>query len=185
MASRPGAPNRRARDAVGMSAAQALAATRQQIDMIRSAGTLIPMGSANRLVMLEGGYLEILTPVAGVDTPLSRHMAGCIARNPGVHLIAFTVADAERDAGRVAAAGFDLQPTVHLRRTIEGNDGSETEVSFTVMRASVSDDPGSADATSSAGPRCRSRVGVSGLRAVPAPRSADTGTPAIHPPPTP
>ncbi|MFM1815618.1 MAG: hypothetical protein RLZ98_2313 [Pseudomonadota bacterium] len=98
-------------------------------------GAMKPMGSANRLIMLGDGYLEILTPVAGVNTPVAQHMRGCIARNPGVHLVAFTVADAEEDAKRVAAAGFDLQPTVHLRRTIEGQDGHETEVSFTVMRA--------------------------------------------------
>ncbi len=42
---------------------------------------------------------------------------------------------AEAEARRLAAAGFQLQATVHLRRTIEAADGSEVEVAFTVIRA--------------------------------------------------
>jgi hypothetical protein len=92
------------------------------------------VGSANRLAMLEVGYLEILTPVAGADTPVARHMRGELARHPGVHLVAFTVADADAEPARLAAAGFALSPTVNLRRTIEAEDGGEVEVAFTVVR---------------------------------------------------
>jgi hypothetical protein len=84
--------------------------------------------------MLERGYLEILTPVADADTPVARHMRAALARHPGVHLVAFTVADAETDASRLRHAGFDLSPTVNLRRTIEGEDGERVEVAFTVIR---------------------------------------------------
>jgi hypothetical protein len=37
-------------------------------------GRIVPLGSANRLAMLERGYLEILTPVAGADTAMARHL---------------------------------------------------------------------------------------------------------------
>jgi len=92
-------------------------------------------GSANRLAMLETGYLEILTTVDGVDTPVSQNIHDSLARYAGVHLIAFTVADAEAERPRLGEAGFDLQPTVHLRRDVEAADGSDAEVAFSVLRA--------------------------------------------------
>ena len=97
-------------------------------------GRIVPQGSANRLAMLERGYLEILTPVAGADTAMARHLKDSMGRYVGVHLIAFGVADADAEAERLAGAGFRLQPTVHLRRTIEAADGSEVQVAFTVIR---------------------------------------------------
>jgi len=99
------------------------------------------VGSANRLAMLEEGYLEILTPVAGADTPVARHMRGELARHPGVHLVAFTVADASVEPARLADAGFTLSPTVNLRRTIEAEDGGEVEVAFTVVRPQLGSIP--------------------------------------------
>lgn len=93
-----------------------------------------PTGTANRLAMLPQGYLEILTPHGGIDNPTVAHMKASMARHIGIHLLAFTVADADAGATRLAADGFDLQPTVHLRRTIEAEDGSPAEVAFTVIR---------------------------------------------------
>lgn len=93
-----------------------------------------PTGSANRLAMLPQGYLEILTPHGGIDNPTVAHMKASMARHIGIHVLAFTVADAEAGAQRLAAEGFNLQPTVHLRRTIEAEDGSQAEVAFTVVR---------------------------------------------------
>ena len=98
-------------------------------------GALRPVGTANRLIMLEQGYLEILTPVGDVDTPVARHMRATLAaRGAGVHLIALTVADAARKAAALAASGFTLQPTVNLRRTLEAANGDNAEVAFTVIR---------------------------------------------------
>lgn len=99
-----------------------------------ASGRVVPQGSANRLAVLERGYLEILTPVADADGPVARHLRDCIARYVGIHLVAFTVADAEVEARRLVAVGFDLQPTVNLRRTAEGADGVPVEVAFTVIR---------------------------------------------------
>ncbi len=104
-------------------------------DMDPETGRIVPLGSANRLAMLERGYLEILTPVAGADTAMARHLKDSMGRYVGVHLIAFAVADAHAEAARLAGAGFRLQATVNLRRTIEAADGSAVQVAFTVVRA--------------------------------------------------
>lgn len=97
-------------------------------------GELKPTGSANRLMMLPIGYLEILIAVDGIDSYVTQHLKACLARYTGVHLVAFTVADGEAEGRRLAEEGFDILPTVNLRRTVEAADGSETEVAFTVIR---------------------------------------------------
>src|SRR5690606_23109917 len=97
-------------------------------------GELKPVGTANRLAMLERGYLEILTPVEGVDTPVIRHMRAALAHHTGVHLLAFAVHDAGVAAREIAERGFRLQPTVHLKRQVEAEDGSQAEAAFTVVR---------------------------------------------------
>ncbi len=104
-------------------------------DRDSATGELKPVGTANRLAMLPRGYLEILTPVDGVDTPVARHLKTAIAHHTGVHLLAFSVADAEGVVPKIEAQGFAVQPTVHLRRTVEAEDGSQVELSFTVVRA--------------------------------------------------
>lgn len=104
-------------------------------------GVIKAIGSANHLAMLERGYLEILTPVAGIDSPVARHITSSLERYTGVHLVAFTVADAETDRARLAEAGFTVMPTVNLRRTVELEDGSETEVAFTVLRGELGSIP--------------------------------------------
>ena len=98
-------------------------------------GAVIPQGSANRLALLEQGYLEFLTDVESTDTLVSNHLRGSMERYIGVHLTAFSVSDAAAEGVRLARQGFDLQPTVNLRRTIEAADGSDVEVAFTVVRA--------------------------------------------------
>lgn len=97
-------------------------------------GQLEPVGTGNRLAMLPQGYLEILVPAVNVDNPVTRHMAASLQRYVGVHLTAFGVDDAGREAERIAASGFKLQPTVNLRRTVEATDGREVELKFTVVR---------------------------------------------------
>ncbi len=104
-------------------------------------GEPVLVGSANRLAVLPLGYLEFLTPVKGVDTVVSQHMRGAIARHVGVHLIAFTVPDAERYAETLVERGFELHPTVHLRRLVDGETGAEVEAAFTVIRAKLGSIP--------------------------------------------
>jgi len=104
-------------------------------------GILQPVGTANRLAMLERGYLEILAPVDGCDTPVVQHLRNSIAHHIGVHLLAISVHDADDAARQIAERGIALQPTVHLRRTIEGEDGQPAEVAFTVVRAAFDQYP--------------------------------------------
>ncbi len=97
-------------------------------------GKLNPVGTANRLAMLERGYLEFLVRVPEGDSPAAKHLDDCLARHQGVHLAAFVVSDAEAERERLTAAGLDMMPIVNLRRTIERADGSEGEVAFTLNR---------------------------------------------------
>lgn len=97
-------------------------------------GPPLPAGTGNRCAMLRRGYLEILTTVPGVDTPLAAQMQAGIDRYAGLHLIAFTVDDSESAHARLEAEGFGPQPPVHLRRPLQLPGGGEGEVAFTVLR---------------------------------------------------
>ncbi len=57
-------------------------------------------------------------------------MRKALDHHTGVHLIAFTVSDASEATRQIAARGFDLQPTVHLKRKVEAADGTEAEAAF-------------------------------------------------------
>ena len=104
-------------------------------------GPPIQQGTANRLAMLEIGYLEILCARDGIDDPLSRNVRSSLERYTGVHLVAAAVADAEAHHARLSAAGADPLPLVGLRRVIEAEDGSEAEVSFSVVRPPLNVNP--------------------------------------------
>jgi hypothetical protein len=104
-------------------------------------GALIRQGSANRLAVLERGYLEFLGAVPGSDTAVARHLRDEMARYVGVHLTAFAVSDAAAEVTRLEEAGFELQPLVNLRREVEGADGNPAEAAFTVLRAAFGSIP--------------------------------------------
>lgn len=91
-------------------------------------------GTANRCAMLERGYLEFLTAVPELDTPLTRELKDGLARYPGLHLIAFTCADAAAEHARLEAAGFALRPLVRLRRPSKTDDGADAMCAFSVIR---------------------------------------------------
>jgi len=96
--------------------------------------TVKPIGTANRLAMLQSGYLEFLALYGGVTNPSVERMKASMARHVGVHLCALTVSDAAGEVARLKQQGFALNPTINLRRTIEAADGSRVEVAFTVIR---------------------------------------------------
>lgn len=73
-----------------------------------------PVGASNRCVMLEEGYLELLTPTH--DTPAAARMRARMDQFTGVHLACFGTPDAEAEHARLAAHGFEPQPLVDLRR---------------------------------------------------------------------
>src|SRR5574338_844950 len=73
-----------------------------------------PVGASNRCVMLEAGYIELLSPTH--DTPAAQRMRALMARHPGVHLVCFGTPDAEGEHARLAAHGFAPQALVNLER---------------------------------------------------------------------
>lgn len=77
-----------------------------------------PAGTSNRCVMLESGYLELLTPTA--DTPNAQRMRSRMSMFIGVHLACFGTPDAEGEHARLAAHGFSPLPIVDLQRKVEG-----------------------------------------------------------------
>lgn len=58
-------------------------------------------------VLVGSGRVELLAPL-GDDTPVGRFLA---SRGPGMHHVAYEVADVRAELGRLAAAGADLIDT--------------------------------------------------------------------------
>jgi len=88
-------------------------------------------GTGNRCAMLRRGYVEIL--VATEDTPLARQLDERLARHVGLHLAAFSSADAAAEHRRLAGVGFPVQPLVDMRRPVATEDG-EQDARFTIAR---------------------------------------------------
>jgi hypothetical protein len=86
-----------------------------------------PAGTANRCLMLEQGYIEILAPM--LDTPNAQRVRQHMARYGGAHLVCFGTPDAQAERARLAAHGFDPEPVVRLERSIE----EEQRVRFNVV----------------------------------------------------
>jgi hypothetical protein len=98
-------------------------------------GSEVPAGQSNRCVMLEAGYLEILTPT--LDTATSRRTRAQMARYAGVHILAFGTPSAEEDHMRLARHGFEPLPLVDLRRAVNVDapgGASQQTARFAVQR---------------------------------------------------
>lgn len=91
-----------------------------------------PSGTGNRCAMFRQGYLELLAPT-GEDTPLARQLHQSLARHPGLHLIAFAVADAEARHRQLPARGLAPLPLVRLKRPVPTAVG-EGIAGFDVVR---------------------------------------------------
>jgi hypothetical protein len=103
--------------------------TNEQVD-----GSRVPSGTANRCAMIARGYLEVLVSVPDVDTAIARQLRTGLSRYTGLHLIAFTVGDADSAVGRLRAAGFQPEPPIALRRPMPLDDGGEGTAAFSVIR---------------------------------------------------
>src|SRR5947209_9770557 len=77
-----------------------------------------PVGASNRCVMLEEGYIELLSPTH--DTPAANRMRDLMRRYDGVHLMCYGTPDAEGEHRRLQAHGFEPQPLVDLSRKVKG-----------------------------------------------------------------
>src|SRR5262245_47173860 len=90
-----------------------------------------PTGTGNVTAMFTRGYVEVLFKTA--DTPLGREFEAAIAGHAGVHLAAFSVADAEQQHRRLADAGFAMRPLVQFQRPVQTEAGPDV-AAFTVVR---------------------------------------------------
>jgi Glyoxalase-like domain len=93
----------------------------------REGDATVPSGTGNRCAMFKNGYIEVLTATS--DTALSAQLRERIADHTGLHLAAFTSADAAGEHRRLAAAGFPTLPLVDMRRPV-GDDFAR----FTIAR---------------------------------------------------
>jgi len=94
-------------------------------------GGVVLTGTGNVTSMFEGGYIEVLYKTA--DTALGRELDDAMARYAGVHLAAFSVADAAATHQRLQSLGFRTRPLAHMQRPVETEQGPDT-AKFTVAR---------------------------------------------------
>lgn len=90
-----------------------------------------PTGTGNVTAMFSRGYVEVLFKTA--DTPLGREFELALSGHSGVHLAAFSIADAERQHRRLTEAGFAMRPLVQFQRPVETVNGPDV-AAFTVVR---------------------------------------------------
>jgi hypothetical protein len=90
-----------------------------------------PTGTGNVTAMFSRGYIEVLFKTA--DTPLGQEFDAALASYSGVHLTAFSIADAEGTHRRLADAGFAMRPLVQFQRPVETVQGPGV-AAFTVVR---------------------------------------------------
>jgi len=85
----------------------------------REGGATVPSGTGNRCAMLREGYIELLAATS--DTPLAAQLRERIADHSGIHLVAFSTADAAAEHRRLADCGFPTLPLVDMRRPVGDN----------------------------------------------------------------
>jgi hypothetical protein len=90
-----------------------------------------PTGTGNVTVMFRRGYVEVLFKTA--DTPLGREFDLALAGHAGLHLAAFSSADAEGEHRRLTEAGFAMRPLVQFQRPV-GTETGPGIAAFTVVR---------------------------------------------------
>jgi hypothetical protein len=90
-----------------------------------------PTGTGNVTAMLRGGYIEALFKTA--DTPLGREFDLAMSSHSGVHLAAFSIADATAWHRRLTESGFPMRPLVNFQRPVDTVAGPDI-AAFTVVR---------------------------------------------------
>jgi hypothetical protein len=90
-----------------------------------------PVGNGNVTAMFARGYVEVLFKTA--DTPLAREFDAALSERAGLHLAAFSVADAAKAHRRLTEAGFAMRPLVQFQRPVETAAGPGF-AAFTVVR---------------------------------------------------
>jgi hypothetical protein len=119
------------RDADAASRALARAGFAPTPQSVQTNPDATPTGTGNVTAMFTRGYIEILFRTA--DTPLGREFDLARAGHAGVHLAAFSIADAEGQHQRLTEAGFAMRPLVQFQRPVETAAGPGV-AAFTVVR---------------------------------------------------
>jgi hypothetical protein len=94
-------------------------------------GGMRPTGTGNITAMFQRGYMEVLFKTS--DTPLAREFDAMLERHAGLHLAAFSVADAEAAHRQLAASGFAVRELVRMSRPVDTEAGAGT-AAFTIAR---------------------------------------------------
>lgn len=97
----------------------------------REGGNTVPSGTGNRCAMLKNGYIELLAAIH--DTPLAAQLRERLCHHVGLHLAAFSTADAGAEHRRLGAAGFATLPLVDMRRPVTLGDTTD-DARFTIAR---------------------------------------------------
>ena len=121
------------RDAAAASRALARAGFAPTPQSVQSNPDGTPTGTGNVTAMFSRGYVEVLFKTA--DTPLAREFALALADYAGVHLAAFSVADAEDAHRRLTEAGFATRPPGAVPAAGRPVTGPHV-AAFTVVRSS-------------------------------------------------
>ncbi len=90
-----------------------------------------PTGTGNITVMFARGYAEVLFKTS--DTPFAREFDAMLEQHAGLHLAAFSVADASAAHRRLAASGFAVRELVRMSRPVDAESGAST-AAFTIAR---------------------------------------------------
>jgi catechol 2,3-dioxygenase-like lactoylglutathione lyase family enzyme len=102
-------------------AAEALGfTTTARVDHTRrdAEGREVPAGSAQRCLMFERGYVELLA----VTDPARGHFLIGAEPNPGAHILAFGTLDAEAERARLLASGIAASPVQRWSRPVRERD---------------------------------------------------------------
>ncbi len=119
------------RDAAAASRALAQAGFAPTPQSVQSNPDGTPTGTGNVTAMFGRGYIEVLFKTG--DTSLGREFDLALADHAGVHLAAFSVADAQGAHRRLTEAGFATRPLVQFQRPVETVTGPGI-AAFTVVR---------------------------------------------------
>lgn len=100
----------------------------RQSGRLQADGPVIPFGTANRCAMLRHGYVELLgivdptAPANGIDRFLARY--------PGLHILAFGIADEAAALARLRRGGLDIPGVLHLHRPVDDADPTGPQARF-------------------------------------------------------
>jgi hypothetical protein len=103
-----------------------------QSDRDPASGGLIPTGTGNVTAMFARGYIEVLFKTS--DSPLARDFEAGLARGAGLHLAAFSVADAADAHARLVKAGFPVRDLLRMQRPVKTETGPDI-AAFSLARA--------------------------------------------------